>query len=111
MVMEKATAENHDFAVGQDVRVIVPSGTQSFRVVGIAALPGDESLGSTTTVFFSLPEAQRVFQKEGRLDSISVAGDSGLSEAELRDRIQPVLPLGVVAETAESVQREQSQDI
>jgi putative ABC transport system permease protein len=111
MVLEKATAHDNHFTVGQRLRVIVPSGTRAFTVVGVAALPGDQSLGSSTTLFFSLPEAQRVFDKVGRLDSIGVAGDSGVSETALRDRVAPVLPPGVEAETAQSVQRQQSQDI
>jgi putative ABC transport system permease protein len=111
MVLEKATAENHDFSVGQTLRVIVPAGTRPFKVVGIAELPGGQSLGSATTVLFSLPEAQRIFEKPGQFDSISVAADPGISETELRDRIAPVLPPGLVADTAEQVQDQQSQDV
>ena len=40
-----------------------------------------------------------------------MAADPGVSEKTLRDRIAAVLPPGVQAETAESVQRQQSQDI
>ncbi|MGD9694216.1 MAG: ABC transporter permease [Thermoleophilia bacterium] len=111
IVLEQGVADANDFAVGQSVKAVVPTGTQTFRIVGIASLPGDQSLGSSSTVFFSLEEAQRIFQKEGQLDSISVAADPGVSESELRDRIAPVLPVGVEAQTAQSVQRQQSQDI
>lgn len=111
MVLEKTTAQNSDFVVGQSVKVVVPTGTQTFRVVGIAALPGDDSFGASTAAFFWLPEAQRIFQKQGRLDEIDVAAQPGVSEATLRDRVAPVLPPLVQAETATSAQRQQSQEI
>ena len=111
IVLEKATAEDHDFQVGQTIRVIVPTGTQPYKVVGIAQLADGQNLGASTTALFTLAEAQRVFQKAGRFDDISVAADPGVSEEELRDRIAQVLPPGVEAETAEQVQNQQSQDI
>jgi len=111
IVLEKATAEDHGFQVGQTIRVIVPTGTQPYRVVGIAQLADGQSLGASTTTLFTLAEAQRVFEKVGQFDDISVAADPGVSEDELRDRIAQVLPPGVEADTAQQVQSQQSQDI
>lgn len=111
-MMESGTADRGDFSIGQRVRVIMPAGTKTYTLVGTAELgTGDTSLAGATTLFFTLPEAQRAFDKAGELDSISIAADPGVSEAQLRDRVAAVLPADLDVATAESVQSQQSKDI
>ncbi len=112
MMMEAGTADRGDFAVGDRVRVIIPTGTKVYTLVGTAELgTGDTSLAGATTIFFTLPEAQRAFDQAGELDSISIAADPGVSQEELRDRVAAVLPGGLDVATAQSVQSQQSKDI
>ena len=111
VVLEKHNADDNGFKVGQDIRIIVPAGPKSYRLVGLAQFPDGQSLGGSTTALFTLPEAQRAFQKEGLLDSINVAADPGVSPATLRDRIAAVVPHNLEVRTAQSVQQQQSKDI
>ena len=113
MVLEKHTFDRGDFALGQDVEVIVPAGTKTYRVVGVAQLgDGSDSFAGATTAFFTVAEAQRAMEQPGQLDSINVAADSGVSDTELRDRIAAALPQeGLDIATAQAVQQQQSQDI
>jgi putative ABC transport system permease protein len=111
VVLEKHNAGDNGFKVGQDIRIIVPAGPKTYRLVGLAQFPDGQSLGGSTTALFTLPEAQRAFQKEGLLDSINVAADPGVSPATLRDRIAAVVPHNLEVRTAQSVQQQQSKDI
>ena len=60
---------------------------------------------------FTLPTAQRVLDKEGEFDSISVLGDEGVDPGQLRAAIQEVLPPKVEAVTSTSVADEQSEQL
>lgn len=112
VVLERQTAERGDFSVGQEIGIVVPSGTKRYEVVGIAVLgDGGESFAGATTAFFAFDEAARAFQKEGQLDQITVAAADGLSEEQLRDRVAAALPDDLEVATAQEVQREESQAI
>ncbi|MEQ8834532.1 MAG: FtsX-like permease family protein [Miltoncostaeaceae bacterium] len=113
VVIEEQTAERGDFSVGQEVRITLPVGTESFTVVGLARLgDGSDSLAGATTAFFDFDESQRIFEREGLLDEISVAGDGSVSDEELRDRIrEEVGGDGVQVATAAEVSAQQSQQI
>ena len=58
-----------------------------------------------------LPEAQRITDRVGQFDQISVAAADGVSSEELRDRIARVMPQQVQVETGEEAAKRQSDDI
>jgi putative ABC transport system permease protein len=111
VVIDANTASKFDFAVGDRVEIITLEKPREFTVSGIASFGGEESLGGATLALFDTSTAQQLLDKEGKFDSIEVAGEEGLSESELRDRVQTALPEGVEAETAADVSDEQSDAI
>ena len=60
-----------------------------YRLVGLTKL-GDASFGGASIARLTLPEAQRITDKRGEFDQISVAADEGVSEAALKRRIERV---------------------
>ena len=52
------------------------------------------TIGGATLAGFDLPTAQRLFDKQGKLDQIRVAAKAGVSPAKLVAEIQPILPPG-----------------
>ena len=111
VVMDAHTAESHDFQVGDAVTVITLQEPREFTVSGIATIGGAESLGGATLALFDTPTAQELFDKVGKVDAIAVAAAPGITEIELKNRIQTVLPEGVEAATASNVSEEQSKVI
>jgi putative ABC transport system permease protein len=104
--IDKSNADREGISVGDTIGVVGEEPLKRFRVVGINKL-GDTSTGGSSSVTLTLPEAQRITDKVGKFDQISIAADSGVSPAELRRRVARVLPPTVQVETAaENAQRE-----
>jgi putative ABC transport system permease protein len=111
VLIDASAAEEHNFNVGDPVMVITLQEPQEFTISGIASFGGEESLGGATIAIFDTPVAQELFDKEGQFDAIEVAGAADVSERELRNRIQSVLPEDLEATTAADVSDEQSRTI
>ena len=77
VVIDRATAESQDYAVGEQVRVAARGETQAFTVSGIANFANVKSLGKASAAVFDLEAAQTLFAKDG-YDRILVAGTSVL---------------------------------
>lgn len=101
VVVDKATAGKEGFEVGETVSVQAEGPSERLRISGIIEFSSGLSLGGATLAGFDLATAQRLMDKEGRLDEIAVAAKSGVSEAELTTQIQAVLPPGTQVLTAE----------
>jgi putative ABC transport system permease protein len=109
VVVDAGTAKRFDLGVGQDVTILFSTiEPEPFTISGIAGFGDADNLAGATLALFDTPTAQRVLDKEGVYDSISVLGVEGLSPDTLRERIQQVLPAKVEAVTSQSVADEQS---
>jgi putative ABC transport system permease protein len=93
IVIDEATAEKEDFAVGDTIRAQAEGPRQEFQISGLVRF-GDElsTIGDATLAGFELETAQEFYDKEGRLDEIAVASSPNVSEAELLAAIEQVLP-------------------
>jgi putative ABC transport system permease protein len=78
-------------------------------VTGIARIGGADSPGGATFTMFTTEAAQRYVGEVGKFDSISIAADEGVSQRELVDRLEAVVPDGVEAVTGATV-TDESQD-
>lgn len=92
-------AERGDFAVGQDVEVTTAGAIETFEVSGLIEFPTPGAF----FIVFDLPTAQRVLDAEGRLDSIVVAAEPGVSTSDLLASVSSVLPADVEIVAAETV--------
>jgi putative ABC transport system permease protein len=86
------TASKNGYKVGDTIGVIARGPKQTYRISGIVEIGGVSSLGGATMAIFDFPTAQRIFHKQGRLDSISVAAKPGTSPQRLVQEIKPLLP-------------------
>ncbi len=109
VVLDKASADNAGYELGDQVPVAGKGPVDEYTLVGIATLGDVESFGGATTAFFTLEEAQRITGKEGRLDEISAAAEAGTTPEELAQNLSTALPGGVDVRTgAENVESQQS---
>jgi putative ABC transport system permease protein len=111
VVIDKQTAENEGYGVGDRVRVAGKESARAYTLVGIAKLGDVDSFGGASIAMFTLPEAQRVTRKEGQFDQISVAADDGVSPTELKRRLSAALPASVEVETGAENTASQKDDV
>jgi putative ABC transport system permease protein len=111
LVMDKATADDHGFQLGDTVEVVLPIGRQSFTLVGLIGQSDQDGFAGATIVGFSSTVAQELLGSEGYWDVIDLAAEDGVSDETLRDRVAEVLPDGVEAVTGEVVAKETSDAI
>jgi putative ABC transport system permease protein len=104
--IDESNAKREDIEIGDLIGVVGEHPLKRFRIVGINKL-GDTSTGGSSSVTLTLPEAQRLTDKGGKFDQISIAADPGVSPDELERRVARVMPASVQVETgAENAQRE-----
>ncbi len=96
--IDKGTADRNDLELGDRVGVAGDTSVKRYRIVGINRL-GDASTGGSASATLILPEAQRVTDRRGKFDQVSIAAAPGVNPEVLKRRVQRVLPSTVRAET------------
>jgi putative ABC transport system permease protein len=100
VVIDKHTASDQGFHLGDLIGISARGPVQKYRLTGTAALAGVSATGGSTLAAFDLPTAQKAFAKEGKLDSISVAAKSGVAPEQLVREIRPLLPSSAQVKTS-----------
>jgi putative ABC transport system permease protein len=111
VVIDRGTAEEQGFRLGETVRIATLKPVRGFRVSGIAQYGDVSSLGSATFAVFTIPAAQDLLDRKGQFDSISVAAASGVTPEKLVDEIRPVLPATAQVRTGIEQAEEESREI
>ena len=99
VVVDKSTAGKKDLAVGSEIGVQIEGPVETLRISGIVKFGSVSSIGGATLAGFDLATAQRLFDKEGKLDQIRVAGKPGVAPARLVSEISKILPSNVQVRT------------
>lgn len=111
MAIDAGSARQLAAAPGDDVTVMLPTGERErFRLSGLTQLQNAAGLG-VTFVYWDFGTAQRLLLDPGQATSIAVLADSGVAQATIRDRIEPLLPEGVTAVTGEEQANQLSQQL
>jgi putative ABC transport system permease protein len=113
VVINKAGADQGNFAVGDSATVLVHAGPQRLRIVGVVKFGTADSIASGNGVLFTQAAAQRLMAEPGKFDDISVVADQGVSQEQLRDRLAVALPgadvvtgKAIVAENDRTIKKE-----
>ncbi|MGH8982782.1 MAG: FtsX-like permease family protein, partial [Acidimicrobiia bacterium] len=111
VIIDRGSADEGDLHVGDTTTVRTPAAVE-VTVVGIVTFGSDDSLGGVTFTGFTLPAAQEyLLSLPDRISGVVVAGEDGLSESALVERIEPVLPDGIEAISGAELTTEQRDDI
>src|SRR3954468_8360474 len=108
--IDQAAAEDGGLELGERIELIGQGAAEKFRLVGFTRL-GSASFGGASIAQVTLPVAQRLTHKRGRLDQISVAAADGVSAVVLKRRIAREMPGGVRVETAKESADRSSEEI
>ena len=101
VVIDTQTAKEKGFKAGDTIGVQARGAVQQMRISGLVEFGAVSSIGGATLAGFDLPTAQQLFAKQGKLDQILVAAKDGVSEQQLLDAIQKILPAGAQVRSAE----------
>ena len=104
MAMDKATAKNAKYSIGDRVRVTAQKGSRTFTLVGIANYGDVSSPGGATFALFDQPTASEFLLREGYVDAFLVKGDGSLTDEELASRITSSLDPTLKLETLTGAQ-------
>jgi putative ABC transport system permease protein len=100
VVIDESTANKEDFEVGQTIGVQAEGAAQRLRISGLVHFGSVSTIGGATLAGFSLPTAQALFGKEGRLDEIAVAAKAGVSDDQLVEQLRQTVPPTAQVKTA-----------
>jgi putative ABC transport system permease protein len=110
LVVDKSTAGKKDLNIGETIGVQADGPVVRMRISGLVKFGGASSLGGATLSGFDLPTAQRLFQKEGKLDQIRAKAKPGVTPDRLAAQIREILPPGTQVRTGEAQAREDAKD-
>jgi putative ABC transport system permease protein len=105
IAIDAGTAKKEHYRVGDLIGASALGPIRHYRITGIVTFGGVDSLGSATISVFSLKGAQDLFHRGTTVDDILVSGRPGTNPVALRAAIRPVLPAGVVVQSAKAQDR------
>ena len=101
VVIDKSTAAKKDLAVGDTIGVQAEGPVQRLTISGIVTFGSTGlTIGGATLAGFDLPTAQRLFDKQRKLDEIAIAASAGTPDAQLVKDVSAVLPKGTAVRLA-----------
>ncbi len=92
--VDAGTASKQHYAIGDTMASPTLGRTAAYRVTGTASYGTVDSLGFASIAVWDHATAQRLLDREGRYDSISIAAADGTTPDELVRAVGPVLPRG-----------------
>lgn len=100
VVIDAATADKKSFKVGDEIGVQAEGPVRQLRISGIVRFGSVSTIGGATLSGFSLPTAQSLFGKVGKLDEIALAASAGTTDEQLAANVRAVLPEGTQVKLA-----------
>jgi putative ABC transport system permease protein len=111
IAIDEGVAKKKHYGVGQSIGVVARGPKKQFRIVGIAKFGAVESIGGATLAIFDVPTAQRLFEKQGKLDAIRVAAKPNVTSARLVREIEQVLPPTAQVRPGNEQAKEDAKDV
>ena len=111
VAIDKATADKHDYEVGDDIDIVFDSGTESFTIVGLVGLGNADGFGGATLAMFDPETARQVLGAGDTYDAIDIKLTEGADPAAVKAAIEDILPPRTEVVTGEQVAQEAADDI
>jgi putative ABC transport system permease protein len=111
VVIDRSTAHKKGIHVGDSIPIEAQGAATKFHVSGLVKF-GSSSLdiGGATLAGFDLATAQKLFNKQGKLDQIRVARKPDVTEPELLSQVRSVLPPSTQVRTGAGQAQEDASD-
>src|SRR3954462_8109740 len=92
VALDAGTAAGEGFEVGDTVAVSTLGAKRRYELTGIATFGAVNSLGNATMAIWDLPTAQKLLNKKGRFECISIAANKGTPTDKLLRAVPPLVP-------------------
>jgi putative ABC transport system permease protein len=111
VAVDEGVADEEDLQLGDRIGVAALGPAQEFEIVGIAKYGDLSSIGGATFAIFDIPTAQKLLDKEGKLDAVQAAAADGTTPEQLTQRIRTALGDEFTVRTGVEEANEQSSEI
>ncbi len=102
VVIDEKTADEAGYTAGDRAQVLLNGAPLDVTIAGVASFGSAESPGGASFTMFTLPAAQAHLGAVGKVDSVSIAAEDGVTQEELVQRVSAVLPSGTEAITGDA---------
>ncbi|WP_055563066.1 ABC transporter permease [Streptomyces atriruber] len=111
VVVNRGAAKTGDLKIGDTTTLRTPDPVR-VKIVGLATFGGEDGMAQTTFTGMTRADAEKYLTaKPGEAAAIRVRAEPGVTEQELVDALNPVLPKGVEAITGEASAAENTDNI
>jgi putative ABC transport system permease protein len=111
VAIDAGTAKKHHYEVGDTVVVSTLGKRHEYRVSGTVSFGSVDSLGFASIAAWDVPTAQKLLNRDGRYDQLSVAAKAGTSPAELVKAIKPLLGTGLEVKDSQKQAKEDAKEL
>jgi putative ABC transport system permease protein len=111
VAIDAGTAKKEHYEVGDSVVVDTATGQHKYEITGTASYGEVDSLGFGSIAVWDLDTAQKVLDRNGRYDAISIAAKSGTSPAQLVKAVQPLVPSNVEVQDSAKQAEQDAKDV
>ncbi len=111
VAVDLQAATQAKFKLVDQIRVQTTKGMQTFRLVGMAKYGSAGNMAGASAALFDLATAQQQANRIGQFDDIAIAGDKGLADSVLQDRVQAAIGAKYEAVTGTELSSENSDSI
>jgi putative ABC transport system permease protein len=111
VVIDRGTAKKGDLAVGDQVGVLTRSGQMKVTIAGIVTIGGADSIGGASITFFPLAQAEELFAQPGKVGTIDVQAEPGVSQEQLVSNVRKALPSNTEVITGAQSTQENKSDV
>lgn len=111
VAIDKATADNENFDIGDTVTYLTDTGSYQATITGFIGLGDGDSFGGAQLVALDLDTALERLTADGKVDSLDVSIDPGADVNTVKAAIEDILPDRTEAVTGEQVAEESASDV
>ena len=88
IIIDRATVKKADLEVGKAVTIATPDGNEEFQLVGTSRFGAADSAGGATYIGTTLATSQRLAGEEGKVDTVSVRANEGVTPEQLVENLR-----------------------
>jgi putative ABC transport system permease protein len=111
VVVDNFTFKDQHYSVGDTITAAGEGPKRTFKIAGAARFGDVDSIGGVTFAVFQVPVAQKMVGKEGQLDAVFAAPKPGVTDDQLKQRLEPLIPEAAQVRTGGEQAAEDSAEV